>query len=89
MLVLGRSVNEAKEKLRETPEGTFLIRDSAHPDYLLTIYVRTSAGPINLRIEYQDGKFRLDCVTCVKFKLKQFDSVVHLMNFYAEMCGDR
>lgn len=67
----GLTVNEAKEKLRETSEGTFLIRDSAHPDYLLTISVKTSTGPIKLRIEYQDGKFRLDCIVCVKSKLKQ------------------
>ncbi|ERE92362.1 suppressor of cytokine signaling 2-like protein [Cricetulus griseus] len=83
------TVNEAKEKLKEAPEGTFLIRDSSHSDYLLTISVKTSAGPTNLRIEYQDGKFRLDSIICVKSKLKQFDSVVHLIDFYVQMCKDK
>ncbi|KAL1775030.1 suppressor of cytokine signaling 2 [Sigmodon hispidus] len=83
------TVNEAKEKLKETPEGTFLIRDSSHSDYLLTISVKTSAGPTNLRIEYQDGKFRLDSIICVKSKLKQFDSVVHLIDYYVQMCKDK
>ncbi|XP_031205338.1 suppressor of cytokine signaling 2 isoform X1 [Mastomys coucha] len=83
------TVNEAKEKLKEAPEGTFLIRDSSHSDYLLTISVKTSAGPTNLRIEYQDGKFRLDSIICVKSKLKQFDSVVHLVDYYVQMCKDK
>ncbi|KAM4883266.1 suppressor of cytokine signaling 2 isoform 3-T3 [Thomomys bottae] len=83
------TVNEAKEKLKEAPEGTFLIRDSSHSDYLLTISVKTSAGPTNLRIEYQEGKFRLDSIICVKSKLKQFDSVVHLIDYYVQMCKDK
>ncbi|XP_075456531.1 suppressor of cytokine signaling 2 isoform X2 [Ascaphus truei] len=76
------TVGEAKERLQDTPEGTFLVRDSSHTDYLLTISVKTSAGPTNLRIEYREGKFRLDSVVCVRSKLKQFDSVVHLIEYY-------
>ncbi|NP_001089229.1 suppressor of cytokine signaling 2 S homeolog [Xenopus laevis] len=76
------TVDEAKEKLQDAPEGTFLVRDSSHTDYLLTISVKTSAGPTNLRIEYREGKFRLDSVVCVRSRLKQFDSVVHLIEYY-------
>ncbi|XP_063783687.1 suppressor of cytokine signaling 2 isoform X1 [Pseudophryne corroboree] len=76
------TVNEAKERLQDAPEGTFLVRDSSHTDYLLTISVKTSAGPTNLRIEYREGKFRLDSVVCVRSRLKQFDSVVHLIEYY-------
>uniref|UniRef100_A0A8I3NLZ1 Suppressor of cytokine signaling 2 n=1 Tax=Canis lupus familiaris TaxID=9615 RepID=A0A8I3NLZ1_CANLF len=83
------TVNETKEKLKEAPEGTFLIRDSSHSDYLLTISVKTSAGPTNLQIEYQDGQFRLDSILCVKPKLEQFDSVVHLIDSYVQMCKDK
>ncbi|XP_071075602.1 suppressor of cytokine signaling 2 [Desmodus rotundus] len=83
------TVNEAKEKLKEAPEGTFLIRDSSHSDFLLTISVKTSAGPTNLRIEYQNGKFRLDSIVCVKSQLQQFDSVVHLIDYYVHMCREK
>ncbi|XP_009880954.1 PREDICTED: LOW QUALITY PROTEIN: suppressor of cytokine signaling 2 [Charadrius vociferus] len=83
------TVAEAKEKLQDAPEGTFLVRDSSHSEYLLTISVKTSAGPTNLRIEYQDGKFRLDSITCVRSRLKQFNSVVHLIEYYVLMCKDR
>ncbi|XP_045674601.1 suppressor of cytokine signaling 2-like [Phyllostomus hastatus] len=83
------TVSEAKEKLREAPEGTFLIRDSSHSDFLLTISVKTAAGPTNLRIEYQNGKFRLDSIVCVKSQLQQFDSVVHLIDYYVRMCREK
>ncbi|EPQ04704.1 Suppressor of cytokine signaling 2 [Myotis brandtii] len=83
--------NAGSEK-EPSPEAAHLaraLRELKHVDYLLTISVKTSAGPTNLRIEYQDGKFRLDCIVCVKSKLKQFDSVVHLINFYVQLCRDK
>ncbi|XP_054844480.1 suppressor of cytokine signaling 2 [Eublepharis macularius] len=83
------SVAEAKERLQDTSEGTFLVRDSSHSEYLLTISVKTSAGPTNLRIEFQDGKFRLDSIICVRSRLRQFNSVVHLIEYYVLMCHDR
>ncbi|XP_028250517.1 suppressor of cytokine signaling 2 [Parambassis ranga] len=79
------TANEAKEILQDTSEGTFLVRDSSQRDYLFTISAMTSAGPTNLRIEYKHGKFKLDSVVLVKPKLKQFDSVVHLVEHYVQL----
>ncbi|XP_051544492.1 suppressor of cytokine signaling 2 isoform X3 [Myxocyprinus asiaticus] len=79
------TANEAKEILQDTSEGTFLVRDSTQRDYLFTISAMTSAGPTNLRIEYTDGKFKLDSVVLVKPKLKQFNSVVHLVEHYVQL----
>lgn len=76
------TANEAKEILHDATEGTFLVRESSQRDYLFTISAVTSAGPTNLRIEYKHGKFKLDSVVLVKPKLKQFDSVVHLVEHY-------
>lgn len=76
------TANEAKEILQDASEGTFLVRDSSQRDYLFTISAVTSAGPTNLRIEYKHGKFKLDSVVVVKPKLKQFDSVVRLVEHY-------
>lgn len=85
------TANEAKEILQDAAEGTFLVRDSSQRDYLFTISAMTSAGPTNLRIEYKDGKFKLDSVVLVKPKLKQFDSVVHLVEHYVQLsrAGDK
>ncbi|XP_034019472.1 suppressor of cytokine signaling 2 [Thalassophryne amazonica] len=79
------TANEAKEILQDAPEGTFLLRNSSQRDYLFTISTMTSAGPTNLRIEYKDGKFKLDSVVLIKPKLKQFDSVVHLVEHYVQL----
>lgn len=79
------TANEAKEILQDTSEGTFLLRDSSQRDYLFTISAMTSAGPTNLRIEYKHGKFKLDSVVLLKPKLKQFDSVVHLVEHYVHL----
>lgn len=79
------NANEAKEILQDASEGTFLVRDSSQRDYLFTISAVTSAGPTNLRIEYKHGKFKLDSVVLVKPKLKQFDSVVHLVEHYVQL----
>lgn len=79
------TANEAKEILQDASEGTFLLRDSSQRDYLFTISAMTSAGPTNLRIEYKHGKFKLDSVVLVKPKLKQFDSVVHLVEHYMHL----
>lgn len=76
------TANEAKEILQDATEGTFLVRESSQRDYLFTISAVTSAGPTNLRIEYKHGKFKLDSVVVVKPKLRQFDSVVHLVEHY-------
>ncbi|XP_029282057.1 suppressor of cytokine signaling 2 [Cottoperca gobio] len=85
------TANEAKEILQDASEGTFLVRDSSQQDYLFTISAMTSAGPTNLRIEYKHGKFKLDSVVLVKPKLKQFDSVVHLVEHYVQLSrtGDK
>lgn len=79
------TANEAKEILQDTSEGTFLLRDSSQQDYLFTISAMTSAGPTNLRIEYKHGKFKLDSVVLLRPKLKQFDSVVHLVEHYVQL----
>ncbi|XP_056132946.1 suppressor of cytokine signaling 2 [Lampris incognitus] len=79
------TANEAKEILQDASEGTFLVRDSSQRDYLFTISAMTSAGPTNLRIEYKDGKFKLDSVVLLKPRLKQFDSVVHLVEHYVQL----
>ncbi|XP_054480895.1 suppressor of cytokine signaling 2 [Anoplopoma fimbria] len=87
----GLTANEAKEILQDSSEGTFLVRDSSQRDFLFTISAMTSAGPTNLRIEFKHGKFKLDSVVLVKPKLKQFDSVVHLVEHYVHLSrtGDK
>ncbi|XP_064425188.1 suppressor of cytokine signaling 2-like [Latimeria chalumnae] len=76
------SAMEAKEVLNRVAEGTFLLRDSSNPDYLLTLSVKTSLGPTHIRIQYNEGKFGFDSVLFAKPKLKSFENAVELVQFY-------
>ncbi|KAM9328031.1 suppressor of cytokine signaling 2 isoform 2-T3 [Pholidichthys leucotaenia] len=79
------TASEARTILQDTSEGTFLLRDSSQRNFLFTLSAMTSAGPTNIRIEYKRGKFTLDSVVMVKPKLKQFDTVVRLVEHYFDL----
>ncbi|KAI1892958.1 hypothetical protein AGOR_G00138860 [Albula goreensis] len=79
----GITATEAKQVLSEAVEGTFLIRDSSNPGYLLTLSVKTSLGPTHLRIAYSDGVFGFDSVAMARPRLRQFEGVVELVQHYA------
>ncbi|XP_061663498.1 suppressor of cytokine signaling 2 [Syngnathoides biaculeatus] len=79
------TADEAKDVLRDAAEGTFLVRDSSQRDFLFTISAVTSAGPANLRIRYHGAKFKLDSVASVSPKLREFDSVVRLVEHYVQL----
>ncbi|XP_056109733.1 cytokine-inducible SH2-containing protein [Rhinichthys klamathensis goyatoka] len=76
------SASEAHSVLQEAPNGTFLIRDSSHPLYMLTLSVKTSRGPTNVRIEYSHGHFHLDSSSPVRSRLQSFPDVPSLLQHY-------
>ncbi|XP_018332578.1 suppressor of cytokine signaling 2-like [Agrilus planipennis] len=49
------SQKEAHEKLRDQPDGAFLVRDSSSDRYLLTISFRSSGKTLHSRIEHSCG----------------------------------
>lgn len=77
---------QAKELLNEAAEGTFLLRDSSNPGYLLTLSVKTSLGPTHLRIEYSGGAFCFDSMVVARPRLRKFNGVVDLLQHYALTC---
>ncbi|KAG7472112.1 hypothetical protein MATL_G00105190 [Megalops atlanticus] len=77
------TATEAKQVLGEAVEGTFLLRDSSNPGYLLTLSVKTSLGPTHLRIKYSDGVFGLDSLVMARPRLRQFEGAVELVQHYA------
>lgn len=74
---------EARQVLDKTHEGTFLLRKSSNPGYLLTLSLRTSLGPTHLRIEYANGKFGFDSAALARPLLRQFRDAVELVQHYA------
>lgn len=80
------TASEAKQQLLNLPEGTFLIRNSTHSSYLFTLSVKTTGGPTNVRIEYTNGKFRLDSNCLAKPHILAFQDVVSLIQHYVTSC---
>ncbi|KAG7494600.1 cytokine-inducible SH2-containing protein-like [Solea senegalensis] len=76
------SASEAREALLAKSEGTFLVRDSSHPRYILALSVKTRSGPTSVRIEYRRGRFWLDSVSPGLPHLQSFPNVLSLIQHY-------
>lgn len=63
-------------------EGTFLMRDSNHPNHMLTLSVKTCCGPTNVRIEYSRGSFCLDSIAAGQPCMQTFPDVLSLVQYY-------
>ncbi|XP_056293097.1 cytokine-inducible SH2-containing protein-like [Pseudoliparis swirei] len=76
------SASEAREALLQQPEGTFLVRDSSHPQYMLALSVKTRCGPTSIRINYNRGSFWLDSISPSLPHLQSFPDVISLIQHY-------
>lgn len=73
---------QAHAALQEAQEGAFLVRDSSHPLYMLTLSVRTARGPTSIRIQYSGAQFLLDSSSGARASLSSFPSVPSLVQHY-------
>ncbi|KAM9859226.1 cytokine-inducible SH2-containing protein-like [Aulostomus maculatus] len=76
------SASEARDALLTASEGTFLVRDSSHPQYILALSAKTCCGPTSVRIQYNKGSFWLDSLTPDLPRLQSFPDVLHLIQHY-------
>ncbi|KAK2916226.1 hypothetical protein QQF64_024703 [Cirrhinus molitorella] len=53
------TVEEAHQKLKKEPVGTFLIRDSRQSDVFYTLSYKTHDVPVSVRINFKNSKFSL------------------------------
>lgn len=79
---------QAKDHLRRSPTGTFLIRDSAHPQYIYSLTVKTARGVTSIRIRYDPDGFRLDSDAEQASLMPAFDSAVALIAHYVDESRD-
>ncbi|XP_008406869.1 cytokine-inducible SH2-containing protein [Poecilia reticulata] len=73
---------QAHAALQDAPEGAFLVRDSSHPLYMLTLSVRTARGPTSIRIQYSGAQFLLDSSSGARASLSSFPNVPSLVQHY-------
>ncbi|XP_071492331.1 suppressor of cytokine signaling 2-like [Diadema antillarum] len=80
---------EAKNKLRNCDNGTFLVRDSSDERYLFTLSVKTPRGTTSVRIEYEDGQFTLDSEESLRRSVPSFDCVIKLLQYYMRVSKEK
>lgn len=73
---------QAHAALQEASEGAFLVRDSSHPLYMLTLSVRTARGPTSIRIQYSGARFLLDSSSPARPSLSSFPNIPSLVQHY-------
>ncbi|XP_071960802.1 cytokine-inducible SH2-containing protein-like [Antedon mediterranea] len=73
---------QARQKLKDAKNGTFLVRDSLDPNYLYSVSVKTPRGATSVRIIYHRGKFALDCEDALKPYAPKFECVIKLLCHY-------
>lgn len=73
---------QAHAALQGASDGSFLVRDSSHPMYMLTLSVRTARGPTSVRIQYSSARFLLDSSSPARPCLLSFPDVPSLVQHY-------
>uniref|UniRef100_A0A4W5LGV9 Cytokine-inducible SH2-containing protein n=1 Tax=Hucho hucho TaxID=62062 RepID=A0A4W5LGV9_9TELE len=76
------TAGQAHAALQAASEGAFLIRDSSHPLYMLTLSVKTARGPTSIRIQYSAARFLLDSSSPARPSLLSFPDVPSMVQHY-------
>ena len=79
------SMQSARQKLKFSPEGTYLIRDSSDSRFLFSISIKTKRGVTAIRVLHSDGQFSLDCEENVSQHLPTFSCILQLLQFYTNL----
>ena len=79
--------SQSTELLRNTNEGTFLVRDSSDSRFLYTLSVQRTPedGPTSVRIHFANSKFYLDADEQIEDLMPKFDSILDLINHYCNL----
>lgn len=74
---------QAKNLLKQSPEGTFLLRNSSEPRFAYSLSIKTKRGTTSVRILRTDGgQFRLDSDLAQQNFIPSFNSISELINHY-------
>ena len=81
------SHQHSSQLLSQQAQGTFLVRDSAHSQFLYTLSVQRGLdeSPTSVRIFFSHGNFRLDADTAAEHLLPKFNSILDLIEHYCSL----
>ncbi|KAL1488887.1 hypothetical protein ABEB36_014679 [Hypothenemus hampei] len=75
---------ESHELLKNTKVGTFLVRNSSNPKFLYSLSVQTEKGPTSVRLQYNNGYFKLDAQPHLQKIMPAFPNVISLIQYYVQ-----
>ena len=81
------SYDTAIDKLLDSRNGSFLLRDSSDDHHLFTFAIKCHGDVINLRVHFSRGRFSLDSIDYSYAPSPTFESVCDLADYY--MCKNR
>jgi len=75
----------AMKLLKKAKVGSFLIRDSSHPNFKFTVSVKTKQGSTNIRVSYVDNLFGFDGDEEQPKDKPRFLTIIGLIDHYAKI----
>ncbi|GMT10666.1 hypothetical protein PFISCL1PPCAC_1963, partial [Pristionchus fissidentatus] len=67
---------QAEQLLNEEPEGTFLLRDSAQPEFIFSVSFRRYKRTLHARIEQANGSFGFDILDQAAFRAPNITQLI-------------
>lgn len=81
------SYDTAIDKLLDSKNGTFLLRDSSDDHHLFTFAIKCHGDVINIRVHFSRSRFSLDSIDYSYAPSPTFESVCDLAEYY--MCHNK
>lgn len=76
------SSQQANDILKNSQDGSFILRDSTDACHLFTLSLKANGYVISVRVTFSRGQFKLD--SCHQQDCPSFESVVELIDYYLE-----
>lgn len=80
----GLSWQQSENLLKNSPVGSWLMRDSSDSRFVFAVSVQTTRGPTSVRVHYYLGKFRLDAEPRLSHAMPVFDCPIKMLEHYVE-----
>lgn len=80
----GMTWQESEKLLKDSPVGSWLMRDSSDSRYSFAVSVQTKRGPTSVRVHYLQGRFRLDAEPRLALAMPLFRCPIKMIEYYVD-----
>ncbi|XP_051171124.1 uncharacterized protein LOC127287994 [Leptopilina boulardi] len=80
----GMTWQESEKLLKDSPVGSWLMRDSSDSRYSFAVSVQTKRGPTSVRVHFLQGRFRLDAEPRLALAMPLFRCPIKMIEYYVD-----